>query len=292
MEMHFTGIIPPAITCFTKQGEIDVKAQRALVQFLSKHVQGFFPCGTYGSGPLMTMAERKQVAEIVMEEKGNTFAIIQVGAPSTREAIELAKHAKAIGADAIGAIPPYYYAYSQDQLIEYYRAIINSVDLPVFVYNNPELSRNPVNPETLAFLAEHKLAGVKDSAFDLVNFYNFKLAVEKPDFSFIVGTEAIAAAALDAGASGVIAGLANCFPEFMGDFFKTWQNGDAKKTAAKQLDVIQARNILKLGPTMTMIYATLRMRGMNPGYPRAPQTEIPKELYIRAEKAYHEMGLL
>jgi len=120
----------------------------------------------------------------------------------------------------------------------------------------------------------------------------YLLKVDKPDFGFIIGTEAIAAAALDAGASGVISGLANVFPEFMVDFYNTWAKGNPEKTARKQLDVVKARAILKYGPTLTMTYAVLRMRGMNPGYPRAPYQEIPKELYQRVEREFKEMGLL
>ena len=163
--------------------------------------------------------------------------------------------------------------------------------LPVF-YNNPGLSGNPISPEILNSLAEEGLAGVKDSAFDLVNFYMYLLTVKKADFAFIIGTEAIAAAALDAGASGVISGLANVFPEFMASFYRTWQEGDPQKTGEYQLRVIKARAILKYGPTLTMTYAVLRMRGMNPGHPRAPYHEIPQPMYERAEQEFKEMGLL
>jgi len=292
MSIEFSGIIPPVITCFDKNGKFNEDAQTELLRYLSKHVQGFYPCGTYGSGPLMSAGERKRVAEVVVKEKGSAFVIVHVGAPSTAEAVDLAKHAEVAGADAVGAIPPYYYAYSQAQLIEYYRALIKAVKIPVFVYNNPELSRNPVAPESLRILADEGLFGVKDSAFDIVTFYNYLNAVKKPGFKFIVGTEAIAAAALDAGASAVIAGLANCFPEYMSDFFKTWKKGDAAATAKKQLEVIRVRNGLKLGPTLTMTYAALRMRGFDPGYPRLPYTEISGELYKKAQAEFKALGVV
>lgn len=292
MSVQISGIIPPVITCFDKSGKVDESAQREIVRYLAKHVQGFYPCGTYGSGPLMSADERKRVAEIVIKEKGSAAAIIHVGAPSTAEALDLARHAEAAGADAIGAIPPYYYSYSQAQLIEHYRAIINAVKIPVFLYNNPELSRNSIAPDTLRILAEDGLYGVKDSSFDLVNFYNYVLAVKKPGFKFIVGTEAIAAAALDAGACGVIAGGANIFPEFLEDFYETWKRGNPVETAKKQLQVMQARQIMKYGPTLTMTYAGLRMRGMNPGYPRAPYTEIPKDIYDKAYRDFKAIGLM
>lgn len=292
MSFTVSGIIPPVITCFDKRGEIDEGAQRDLVRYLSKFVQGFYPCGTYGSGPLMSSDERKKVAEIVIKEKGPAVAIIHVGAPSTKEAVDLARHAESAGADAVGAIPPYYYSYSQAQLIEYFRAIIKAVKIPVFLYNNPEVSRNPITPESLRILADDGLFGVKDSSFDLVNFYYYLTAVRKPGFKFIVGTEAIAAAALDAGASAVIAGGANIFPEFMEKFYQTWKKGDPAETAAMQIKVIRMRQILKFGPTLTMTYAGLRMRGLNPGYPRAPYTEVSKETYDKAQSAFKELGIL
>jgi dihydrodipicolinate synthase/N-acetylneuraminate lyase len=292
MSTDIFGVIPPVITCFDKNGKFDESAQRELIRYLAKYVQGFYPCGTYGSGPLMSAEERKRVAEIIIKEKGKAAVIVHVGAPSTVEAVDLARHAESAGADAVGAIPPYYYAYSQAQLIDYYRALIKAVKIPVFLYNNPELSRNPVTPETLRILADEGLHGVKDSSFDLVNFYNYRLAVQKPGFKFIVGTEAIAAAALDAGACGVIAGCANAFPELLEDFYETWKKGNPAVTAEKQLKVMRTRQIMKYGPTLTMTYAALRMRGMNPGYPRAPYTEVSKDIYDKALKDFKAMGIL
>jgi N-acetylneuraminate lyase/4-hydroxy-tetrahydrodipicolinate synthase len=240
----------------------------------------------------MTVEERKKVAKIVVEEKKNAHVIVHVGAVNTAQSVELARHAEEIGADAVGAIPPYYYKYQDQHLLEHYRALLKAVKIPVYLYNNPMLSGNPVSPEVLNTLADEGLSGVKDSAFDLVSFYMYLLGVKKDDFHFIIGTEAIAAAALDAGATAVISGLANVFPEFMVDFYNTWKQGDTRKTAQKQLDVVKARAILKYGPTLTMTYAVLKMRGMDPGYPRAPYQEIPADLYKKAEKAFKEMGLL
>ena len=292
MSKQFEGIIPPVITCFGKDGKFDEAAQREVVRFQAKHIDGFYPCGTYGSGPLMTTDERKRVAEVVIDEKGSCKVIVHVGAVNSAQTVELAQHAQSAGADAVGAIPPYYYRYTSDQLLDHYRAILEAVDIPVFLYNNPGLSGNPISPDMLAQLADEGLAGVKDSAFDLVNFYLYLLKVKQPDFTFIIGTEAIAAPALDAGASGVISGLANVFPEFMASFYQTWKQGDSQKTGEAQVRVVKARAILKYGPTLTMTYAVLRMRGINAGYPRRPYQDIPASLYERAEREFRDMDLL
>jgi dihydrodipicolinate synthase/N-acetylneuraminate lyase len=108
MAKKITGVIPPVITAFDKQGNFDEKAQREILRFLVPHVQGFYPLGTYGSGPLMTTDERKKVAEVIIDEvNGKVPVIIHVGSISTAQAVELAKHAEAAGADAVAAIPPY-----------------------------------------------------------------------------------------------------------------------------------------------------------------------------------------
>lgn len=290
--MEFKGIIPPVVTGFDKNGRVDEGRQREILRFLNGRVHGFFPCGTYGSGPLMSLEDRKKTAETVIGEKGKAFVIVHVGAASTEDTLELARHAEAAGADAVGAIPPFYFKYPQDALLEHYRKLVKAVKIPVFLYNNPEVSGNPVSAETLKILADEGLAGVKDSAFDLVNFYLYLLKVRNPGFQFIVGTEAIAQAALDAGAVGVIAGLANVFPEMLLDFYETWKKGDAAATAEKQLRIVKARSIMKYGPTLTMTYAVLRMRGVDPGYPKAPYRDISQELYDRARGELAELGLV
>jgi N-acetylneuraminate lyase/4-hydroxy-tetrahydrodipicolinate synthase len=292
MNKQFEGIIPPIITCFGQEGEFDESAQREVVRFQAEHVDGFYPCGTYGSGPLMTIDERKRVAEVVIEEKGSCKVIVHVGAVNTAQTVELAKHAQSAGADGVGAIPPYYYKYTSEQLLDHYRALLEAVEIPVFLYNNPGLSGNPISPEMLAQLADEGLAGVKDSAFDLVNFYLYLLKVKQPDFVFIIGTEAIAAPALDAGASAVISGLANVFPELMASFYQTWKMGNPEKTGDAQVQVVKARAIMKYGPTLTMTYSVLKMRGINAGFPRRPYQHIPTSLYDKAELEYRQMGLL
>jgi len=292
MNKEFSGIIPPVITCFDKRGEFDEKAQREVISFLTPKVQGFYPVGTYGSGPLMTVDERKKVAEVIVDEvAGRVPVIIHVGAISTAQAVDLAKHAESIGADAIGAIPPYYYRYPEKDLLEYFRTLINSVDIPVFAYNNPGLSNNPLSPSMLKTLADEGLAGLKDSSFDLVTFCNFLNTIDNPGFIHIVGTEAIAAAAVFAGARGVISGLANIWPERMAELWAALESNDGRRAGEAQLKVLRARAILKYAPTLVVCYDVLKMRGINAGFPRRPYSPLDEETKKRVKAAFTEEGL-
>jgi dihydrodipicolinate synthase/N-acetylneuraminate lyase len=292
MSKEIKGIIPPVITSFDKAGNFDEKAQREVIRFLLPHVNGFYPTGTYGSGPLMTTAERKKVAEVIIDEVGGKVpVIIHVGAVSTAEVVELAKHAESAGADALGSIPPWYYKYPEADLLDYFRAIIHAVKIPVFAYNNPELSGNPLTPGMIKTLAAEGLAGFKDSKFDLLNFYSFLEAVKDPKFIPIVGTEAIAAPAVEAGAKGVISGLANVWPELMHEFWDILQTNDGRKSAQMQLKVNRARNILKYGPTLVVCYEGLIMRGINAGFPRRPYGPVSEETRAKIKAGFTEMGM-
>jgi len=293
MSKEIKGIIPPVITCFDQAGNFDEKAQREVISFLLPHVHGFYPTGTYGSGPIMTNDERKKVAEVIIDEvNGRIPVIIHVGACNTALAVDLAQHAESAGADAVASIPPWYYKYPEADLLDYFRALIRSVKIPVFVYNNPELSNNPLTPSMIRILASEGLAGYKDSKFDILNFYDFLGAVKDPKFISIIGTEAIAAAAVEAGAKGVVSGLANVWPELMREFWEILQTNDGKKSAAMQLKVNHARSIMKYGPTLVVCYEVLHMRGVNAGYPRRPYASLPEDIRARVKAGFTEMGLL
>lgn len=292
MAKQISGVIPPVITSFDQNGNFNEKSQREVIRFLLPHIQGFYPVGTYGSGPLMTTEERKKVGEVIIDEvAGKVPVIIHVGAASTAQTVELARHAEAAGADAVAAIPPYYYKYPEKDLLDYFRAIIHAVKIPVFAYNNPGLSNNPLTPKMIKVLADEGLAGLKDSSFDLVTFYEFLYTVTNSTFTHIVGTEAIAAPSVQAGAKGVVSGLANVWPELMAELWAALQSGDAPKAAQTQLRVNQARAIMKYGPTLVVCYEALKMRGVDAGYPRRPYSLLPDDIRTKIKTAFSQMGL-
>jgi dihydrodipicolinate synthase/N-acetylneuraminate lyase len=292
--MDFKGIIPPLMTPFTENGEIYEKGLRELIEFTIPHVHGYYPVGTYGSGPLMSIEERKRAAEIIVDQvNGRVPVIIHTGTADTKTTVELSKHAEAIGADAVGAIAPYYNPLTDESIFEHFRSIIDAVNIPVFVYNNPHISGNPIKPEVLKKLADYGLRGVKDSSFDLVNFYMYKMAVEDyPDFNVIVGTEAIFLGAFEAGAIGAVTGVGNIFPELLNRLYTEYIEGEIEKARQTQMDVLKVRAISKYGPTVPTMHAILKMRGIDAGYPRKPFLPISEEIEAKVKNALKEMDLL
>jgi len=290
----FKGIIPPMMTAFTEEGEIYEEGTRQIVDFIVPHVQGLYPCGTYGSGPMMSIAERKRAAEIVVDQtKGRVPVIVHVGTADTKNTIELACHAEAIGARAVGAITPYYNNYSEDAIFIHFQRLINAVNIPVFLYNNPKSSGNSISPNLLVRLAKEGLGGVKDSSFDIINYYHSQIALKEfPELNLIIGTEAMLVAAFDAGAKAAVTGLGNVYPELIKKLYDTYLEGDREKLMQLQIDVLKIRQITKYGPTIPTCHAILKLRGIDAGYPRLPFTLVSTETEERVKESLKSSGLI
>jgi 4-hydroxy-tetrahydrodipicolinate synthase len=290
------GIIPPLTTPFTREGAVYEEGLRNLVEFqIENGSLGLFICGTYGSGPIMTVEERKRVHEIVVDQvRGRINVVAHVGTTSTAQSVELAQHAASVGADYVASIPPYYHRHDERTVVEYFRSLVDSVDIPVYVYNNPKTSGVTVTPSFLRHLAEVGVVGIKDSGFSYIEFTHLILGMtDRPDFRFIVGTEGIALPAWLAGAKGCVSGLANVFPEVMSEMWNLFEAAEYEKAAKLQLKVNRARQILHIpSSTNAACYAVLHERGVDAGYPKAPILPVEESKRVAMIAGFREMGLL
>jgi len=290
------GIIPPLTTPFTNTGEVYEEGLRTLLDFqLSGGVHGLFICGTYGSGPIMSLEERKQVVEITVNHvKERIPVIVHVGTTSTSQSIELAQHASEVGADVVASVPPYYHPHDEREVKKYFSSLVQSVDIPVFVYNNPKTTGFSLTPKFLGELAELGIQGIKDSCFSFVEFTHFLLALEKfPSFTFIIGTEALCLPGMMVGAKGCVAGLANVFPEMVVSLYDAISNSNFKEAAQLQMRVNRARQILHIpSSTSAACYFVLKQRGIDVGVPKEPILSIKEPDGVAMIEQYRQMGLL
>jgi len=293
--MDFRGIIPPMMTAFTKDGEIYEKGTREMVDFIVPHVQGLYPVGSYGSGPMMSIAERKRTAEIVIDQaKGRVPVIVHVGCSDTKNTVDLARHAESIGAAAVGAVTPYYNEYNQESIYVHFKMLLDSVRIPVFVYNNPKLSGNTLSMDTLKKLARDGIAGIKDSTFDIVNYYHTAMALksEFPNLNLIIGTEAMLVATFDAGAQAAVTGLGNVYPDLIAELYRDYQSGNRSKLMETQMKVLRVRQITKFGLTVPTCHAVLELRGVDAGVPRLPFVPVSAEIKEKVKAALKDIDLL
>lgn len=292
MGKRITGVIPPLLTGFDEKGDYDAAAQKEITEYLVGKVQGFYICGTYGSGPLMTGDERKRVAEdVVAQVNGRIPVIVHVGGCSTRSVVDLAVHAEGIGADAVAAVPPIYYGFGEDAVLRHFEALRAAVSIPVFVYNNPKTTGVSVTGSMLAKLVGIGIDGIKDSSFNIIVFWDQMWAVQKPGFIPVIGTEALILPAVSMGAHAAVCGLANAIPEPVVELFQAVVAKDLEEAVVLQEKVSKMRDVMHLGPTLPMIQAVLKARGVNAGFPRLPFVLPEENLLNKAVAEFTAMGV-
>lgn len=279
MSYKMKGCIPPMITPFDEHGQVDTENLRRLVRFLDSKVHGIFICGSYGSGPMMSVEERKLVAEICKEEAQNLQVIAMTGTTNTKDTIELTLHAKEIGLDAASAVTPYYFHHNMDDVVGFYKDVIDAVgrDFPFYIYTNPKFSGYAVDLPTMKRLKELGVAGVKAASFDIMEYASYVRAVKDDDFDVVLGTEALWLPASIYGGDAFIPGLANAFPEICVQMYEESQRGDYNACRETQFKINELRDVMYLAKsTQLAIYAMLEIRGVISCCPKKPFTKAGK----------------
>lgn len=290
------GVVPPMLTPFTKSGSVDEDSLRQLVTYLSGKVNGLFICGSYGSGALMSVAERKRVAEIVKETASpETRIVVHTGTTNTRDTIELTAHAAELGCDAASAVGPYYYKYDGDSVFQYYADVLKAVDgaIPFYAYHNPGFQGYEVGLGVFRRLKEVGLAGIKDATFDIMKFAVYQRELADESFDVALGTEAIWVSAHALGCQAYIPGIGNVFPELCSEMWRCSMEGNAREALELQFRINRLRDIMYLArSTQLAVYAIAELRGIMTAYPRAPFVPATKEEKHRIAVALEELGLL
>ncbi|SHJ19172.1 N-acetylneuraminate lyase [Clostridium amylolyticum] len=213
----YNGIIPALITPYTKEGKINEKSLEKLVKLnLDKGVNGFYVGGSTAEAFMLSLEERKYLLDIVSDTaKGQATIINHVGCISTDEAIELAKHAEKVGVDAISAIPPFYYKFSYEEIKNHYLDIVNSVNLPMIIYNFPAFSGVEMTSERVKELMNinSKFIGVKNTSMNL--FEMAKMKEISKNIVVLNGHDEVLLGGLSMGANGAVGSTYN----FMADKF-------------------------------------------------------------------------
>ena len=213
--MFKAGIYAALVTPYKKDGSVDYREAKKLVRHLIEQgIEGLYVCGSTGEAFLLSMEERKKLLEAVLEEKnGETTIACHCASISTDQMTELARHAEKAGADAVSAVPPFYYKFSEEEVIGYYAALANSVDLPVIVYNYTELSGVKFTMEMFdkLFALKSNLFSVKHTSFD---FYMLERIKSKyPSTVIFNGHDEVWLSGLIAGADGAIGSTFNAIPK-------------------------------------------------------------------------------
>ena len=289
------GIIPALLTPINNKNMVDLEKLKKLVNFLvEKGVNGLYPCGTTGEGPLLSAEERKRIAEVVIDEVGEKIRVmIHTGAINFNEVIELSKHAEDIGANAIGVVSPFYYKYDEEALFQFYSKVAKSVDIPVYLYNIPPLTGNWIYIDVVEHLVkEHSnIVGIKDTSGDIKYILSIKARLGD-EIDILVGSESILMPGLLAGSVGGISGLANAFPELVVGIYKEFSKGNLDKAWELQFKLDQVSKLIDSKNFIAYLKGVLVYRGIDIGLDvKLPLRRISDEEFERLKKSLKEINL-
>ena len=227
----FKGVMPALVTPF-RDGGLDEQAFVALVERqIAGGVHGLVPVGTTGETATLSHDEHRRVVELTVKTAAGRVPVIAgAGSNATDEAIELVKHAKAVGADAALVVTPYYNRPSQEGLYAHYAAINEAVQLPVLVYNVPSRTAIDISNETLGRLSKlPNVVGIKDATGDMTRATMQRLLCGD-DWVMLSGDDLTALGYMAHGGHGCISVTSNVAPDLCATFYNAVM-GDDWKTA-------------------------------------------------------------
>jgi len=231
MSQTFQGSFVAMVTPF-RNGQVDEAKLRELVELhVANGTDGLIPCGTTGESPSLNHDEHRRVVEIVIEAAhGRIRVVAGTGSNSTTEAIDLTKHAERAGAAGALVVNPYYNKPTQEGLYRHFRAVAESVAIPILVYNIQSRTAVNVETDTLARLARdvRNIVGVKEASGSLDQMSQV-IAACGPDFSVLSGDDNITLPLLAIGGSGVVSVIANIVPRETADLVHAALDGDWKR---------------------------------------------------------------
>ncbi len=231
MSAKFQGSFVAMVTPF-RNGTVDEAKVRELVEFHIAHgTDGLIPCGTTGESPTLSHDEHKRLVEVVLgAARGRIRVVAGTGSNSTAEAIDLTTHAEKAGAAGALVVNPYYNKPTQEGLYRHFRAVAESVAIPILVYNIQ--SRTAVNVETATLerlVRDVKnVAGVKEASGSLDQMSQV-IAACGPDFSVLSGDDNVTLPLLAIGGHGVVSVIANILPRETAEMVHAALDGDWKR---------------------------------------------------------------
>ena len=294
--IRFTGIMPALVTPFDAEGNIKHETVHKLIDWqLSKGVKGFYICGSTGEGPALRPETRIDMAECTMEAvAGRGVVIDHIGAPNMLDAIWLTRHATELGVDAISSLAPTYsFPYTEDELIDYYRAISDNTDKPVIVYATAAMGVSNFSGLMERLIEIPNVIGVKFTIRDYFEMRKTK-EVNGGDINLINGPDETLICGLSMGADGGIGTTYNIMPEWYVKLYDAFVSGDIKTAQEYQYRCNRVTDVLIKSSANGAIKATkaaLDMMGFDVGPVAAPGRAFDKDQLAKLQSELEKLGI-
>jgi 4-hydroxy-tetrahydrodipicolinate synthase len=228
MRTRFTGVGTALITPFTKDGSLDESAIKRLARRqIDAGVHFLSPCGTTGEAPTLSHRDKLRVVELVVEEaNGRVPVLAGAGGYDTREVIELARDMERVGADGLLSVTPYYNKPTQEGLYQHFKAIAESVRIPIVLYNVPTRTSVNMSVETTLRLSEiPNIVATKEAAMNAEHWSTI-VSSAREGFHLLSGDDPLTVAAMAVGGKGVVSVASNEAPAEMAQIVELCEKND------------------------------------------------------------------
>jgi 4-hydroxy-tetrahydrodipicolinate synthase len=290
---RFRGSFTALVTPF-KHDSVDEGAFRALVDWqIDEGTHGLVPVGTTGESPTLSHDEHKRVVEWCIEQaKGRVPVVAGAGSNSTREAIELSRHAEKAGAEAVLVVTPYYNKPTQEGLYQHFKAINDAIGIPIIIYNIPGRSVIDMSVATMARLfALKNIAGVKDATANMVRISEQRAQLGV-DFNQLSGEDATALGFMAHGGHGCISVTSNVAPRLCAAFQGACLKGDFATALTLQDQLMPLHNALFLETNPAPAKYALSVMGRSSDTVRLPMVPLADTTKAAVRAAMVHAGLV
>lgn len=223
----FEGVGVALTTPFTNN-KVNLEALKAHVNFLlENNAQAIIVNGTTAESPTLTTDEKERILKTVIDLVDKRVPVIAgTGTNDTEKSIQASIQAKALGADAIMLITPYYNKTNQRGLVKHFEAITDAVKLPVVLYNVPSRTNVTIEPETVEILSQHPyIVALKDATNDFEYLEEVKKRIDTNSFALYSGNDDNVVEYYQRGGQGVISVIANVIPKEFQALYDAQQSG-------------------------------------------------------------------
>ncbi|HCU7550221.1 TPA: 4-hydroxy-tetrahydrodipicolinate synthase [Staphylococcus aureus] len=223
----FEGVGVALTTPFTNN-KVNLEALKAHVNFLlENNAQAIIVNGTTAESPTLTTDEKERILKTVIDLVDKRVPVIAgTGTNDTEKSIQASFQAKALGADTIMLITPYYNKTNQRGLVKHFEAITDAVKLPVVLYNVPSRTNMTIEPETVEILSQHPyIVALKDATNDFEYLEEVKKRIDTNSFALYSGNDDNVVEYYQRGGQGVISVIANVIPKEFQALYDAQQSG-------------------------------------------------------------------
>jgi 4-hydroxy-2-oxoglutarate aldolase len=293
--IKLNGILPPVTTPFNHRGDIDYDALSSnIARYNETGVAGYVPLGSNGEAVHLAADERRRVLETVKRAAKSEHTIIAgVNELSTRAAIESARAAADLGADAVLVVTPYYYksAMTQEALARHFTEVADQSPVPVLIYNFPQGTGVVIESATIATLATHQnIIGLKDSSGNMGAMSEI-IRLAPASFSVMVGNGGILYPSLAMGATGAILAVACAAPQPVVELYEASKVEVHPRARELQNRIAPLSNIVTAGLSVPGLKAAMEILGFAGGSPRAPLNSVSASDREKIKAVIRKTGL-